>query len=307
MNHPSQSPSRPRRSFIFWIFLLIAIPIAILIVGYAAGYTYDRSTNSVIMTSALAVETTPDEVSILLDGIEQGDNTPLFVNTIQPGEHMVELQKAGYHTWKKRVAFDPGKSVVFSDVILFILSQPEKRQTAQRTKKNDGLLALPPEYHSYYRELGWDSPAELQYLPGPLTVLVDPQVNVSYLIPALNEFNEELRIDTTIQVAEWFEEEQLLYITDNELWIFDKNTRTNTLLTRQSTTIFDARWHTEGSYLFFSTDFGLFAMELDDRDRRQVWTLSTLAHPEQLQLTDRGRTIQFVSENIPYNLQLYPE
>lgn len=82
------------------IFCLLA-PLAVF---FGRGFRYDFKTHRVVKTGALVIKTDPKDAAIFWNGEKLKSTTPLKKRFILPGEYAVEIKKAGYRPWKKRIA-----------------------------------------------------------------------------------------------------------------------------------------------------------------------------------------------------------
>lgn len=296
-----QLKKQRRRSVLFWIFVTISVPIAVILVGYAAGYRIDPETRTVIGSSAVAVDTTPAGAAVLLNGETLNDTTPL-IQTIAPGEYSIDIQYDRYHPWRKTVSFEEGKSLIFPDVILFPQSEPVRISAAPIEAER--FEPLPNSYRSYYKELGWSYPRELLAQSGPLQLLIDEKNGTSYLLDAFDRFNDERSIDGVVSAADWNSERVLAFSVGVELWIYDSRKNEFTLLFRQSCPLNDVAWHPDGGYIFYSDRNGVFVIEVDPRDKRQIWQLAELPSPSSIEVDQQGSTLQIIANGSLYELAL---
>lgn len=70
--------------------------------------------------------------------------------------------------------------------------------------------------------------------------------------------------------SQWSADQKLLYATQFEIWIWQPDSKQNTLLTRVSEPINFVSWHSNDNYIVYATNQGLFTLELDDRDRHHI-------------------------------------
>lgn len=300
----SQFLQKNQRSILFWVFIIISFPLAIAVIGYAAGYKINTNTRTVVASSALAIETIPKDVSISLNDELEEKRTP-YVSTVAPGLYDIDVHKDGYLTWSKQILFEQGKSIIFPDIILFKRTIPIKTATEENNTKKPTFSMLDEKTRTYYEKLGWQNSNKLKVLTGPINLLINEQTQSSYLIASLTEFDDDLKIDSMVNHAEWLSDKALLIATDNELWIYNVQLSTLTLLTRQSKKITSTTWHPDGGYVFYSNNDGLFAIEVDPRDQRQIWQLTQLKDITDLQINSRGNIIFFNSLQDRYELELY--
>lgn len=307
MNPVRQSERRQRRTIIFWIFLGIAIPAMFFTLSYAAGYRFDERTRSVIQTSAVAIHTIPKEASVYLNGVRAEKMTPYIENNLMPGGVAIEVRKDGYHSWKKQIAFERGLSEIFPEVLLLLEDEARvsTRDAGGDAKAAMDLAPLPKKYHASVEEAGWERPETLLYLPGDQDLLVDQEQQRAYVLDSIERFSDEKYIAGVLHHAQWNDDDTLLYTTEFELWVLTDNGNEHILLTRQSNPILDVAWHPSGSMIFFSDLHGLSAIELDERDHRQIWKLDSHPSPTEIRVNARGDTLTFVSNGALYDLQLF--
>ncbi|PIW36345.1 MAG: hypothetical protein COW24_05780 [Candidatus Kerfeldbacteria bacterium CG15_BIG_FIL_POST_REV_8_21_14_020_45_12] len=292
-----------RHSVLFWVFSISAIPLTVLVVILAAGYRFDGNTRSLVPSAAIMVETIPAEVTISLNEDVTSTKTP-FVRKLEPGNYRVLLEAPGYHSWEKQLVFKETKSLIFPRVVLFPETTPSLIEKTKVESTHNLISSLPENLKETYQAAGWDDTSELQLLAGPADLIIDTKQSVAFIIEDAKDFSITGRFSAKIHDAEWNDNRVLLYVTDNELWIYDHRTEQHTLLQRQSTPILDATWHPGGGYIFFSDANGLSAIELDDRDHRQIWHLSTTPSPTDLNVNAKGNTLTFASDNLGYSLPL---
>ncbi len=308
MSTPRQSKSKWQFSIVFWLFITLSFPLAIGLVLFAAGYRFDRDTGQVTVSSALAIDTTPTGATVLIDNVAEDGTTP-FIKTIHPGRHSVTMEKDGFYSWSKELDFSAGESILFPNAQLFLESLPVTREKPSQNEVKSLVssyttpASLPEEYYAYYKNQGWSDPSQLLFLDGPKKLIIDNDRQESFLIDRLDAFNRDNRIDGELKIMQWLEN-SFLYGTPYELSIYRIDNDTHNVITRQSKPIGEAVWHPSGGYILYSQENGLYALELDDRDRRQSWKLSTLPNAEQFLFSSRARDIHFQSDDSWYTLKL---
>ena len=303
MSSQRQSTGIRPQSVLFWVFLCISIPLMIFLVLFASGYRLDPSSGQVVVSAALAIETEPKDVTVLLNGEIQPSHTP-YIDTFEAGAYTIELQKDGFLPWKKQLTFEEGKSILFPNVLLFRNQKPIVSSVQDLVKKED-VEVLPEVYHSYYANLGWDDPATLLFVQGPQDLLIDPAQQVSYVINDISTYTPDHRIESAVIDAAWNKDGVLLYATEFELWLFNPAFNEYVLLTRRATPITGVEWHPEGGYIFFTDTNGVYALEIDPRDQRQLWQLADTVAPIQLSVSAKGDELQFFSNYQWMKLSLF--
>lgn len=111
-----------------------------------------------------------------------------------------------------------------------------------------------------------------------LITLKDEINNQLYVIQPTTEATSILpELIASAQGAQWDAKgEKILFFTPSEIWVWDSQQNTKTLLNRLSEKIDLATWYPTGDYVFFATDTEVKAIELDDRDYRQIISLTQI-------------------------------
>lgn len=108
---------------VFTAFILIAIGV----LAFALGYTFDPDTKKIVATATLVVNSEPKNAEIFLNGRSTGKTTPATLRLLSPGEYDLALKKTGYSSYEKRLSLLP-KQVVWlepaSGKVILFLSHP---------------------------------------------------------------------------------------------------------------------------------------------------------------------------------------
>lgn len=308
MLHTGQSHSKTQKnskSWLFWVFIIVSIPLAVLLVSYSAGYRFDRTTGSIIETSAVAIHTLPKQADIYLNGELQADSTP-FIEILDPGSYTIEVKKEGYFDWRKEMIIEPGESLLFPEITLLKNAEavevsvlPEELPTKIRELTEDEVATL--------TDLGWSNAESMRLYAeeGKILILIDETTNTSYAVDSLAALgsDDEVRIQSAITDAEWIDN-TLLFTDGYDLTLYYAKENNSELLHRQSSTIVDIAWHPNGSLLFYSDTDGIHALEMDNRDTRQRWTLSEQTNAGQLLVQERERELTYNVDGTQYELIL---
>ncbi len=115
------------RHIIFFLFVLAFFISAPLIVLYTAGYRYHFGTNQIVQTGVLSVASVPRSSNVIIDGQTTSEKTPVVFDDIFPGEHVVQIEKAGYTAWQKTVRVESRKTSFATDAVLFLNQVPIKQ------------------------------------------------------------------------------------------------------------------------------------------------------------------------------------
>lgn len=185
---------------------------------------------------------------------------------------LVEQIHAGISTWTytsadgtSRVSLDEPEDWM-SDASLFL--QPEGGQLALVRRQSEDIsktLALIP-------------PGDYHFLPSPnhLVLLMDDASSKLLLIDATGA-DQPILLHTSAVSAVWnLEKNVLLYSTGFELHLYDAQKHVDEVLTRVSHPISEVAWHPAETSVFFVEEKELFAIELDRRDRRNVFLIAEM-------------------------------
>lgn len=151
---------------------------AVLLLGVAVGGWYLFRAEP----GTISITTTPADAEVYLNDqkIDTSTSSPFVLTGVEPGEHLVEVRKAGYQTWATRVKVSSGESLTLPPVVL----------TAIEGGAPQGAQDRPPVAGTGFT---------LDTLPSGATVYVDdrqlPQrtpVTVTDLSPGVHTIRAEL-------------------------------------------------------------------------------------------------------------------
>jgi len=97
--------------------------------------------------------------------------------------------------------------------------------------------------------------------------------------------------------------DKVLFYNDFEIWSYNLQDETKTLITRQSEMINKALWLTD-YYIIYSEKDKIKAIELDSRDQQQTYVLTEATAPKNLSLDKKNKTLYFQSDNSYWQLNL---
>lgn len=103
--------------------------------------------------------------------------------------------------------------------------------------------------------------------------LYDQSHKILYLIDPLAAYQPLKEIISNVKIAAWAGADTLLYANDFEIWLYGLETKNKILLTRISDAIGQASLHPSKDYLIYSTKQALYALELDEREKRNFTEL----------------------------------
>lgn len=302
MHTPVRSKKKPKRAYIFWIFIVIAIPLAVSVLGYAAGYRIDRVSKSIIKTSALSVYSYPSNASVYIDNILRAEKTP-FIATFAPGTYVITVAQEGYYDWSTTTTLTEQRSALFSHVVLFRKSGlerasntalPEKSQRFEAVTKDQQLnMNLLPQFETL---------DNLRTLSGAGLFIVD-DAKKSYAVTTTSLETVMLEGSGTVVAAEWHDN-VLMIATSNEIQLFDTDTSTSTVVTRQTTPIIDAVLLPSGTHVIYSDTNGIYATEAYPHNVHAHTTLATHAGISALRISKNGKTLYPIIGTEVYTLEI---
>ncbi|MFH1838506.1 MAG: PEGA domain-containing protein [Candidatus Kuenenbacteria bacterium] len=107
------------RYIILFIFFVIFIISATILLKYASGYRYDFKKNIWQKTGILVLKSNPKDASIFLNGELQKEKTPTKIMNLFPGDYLIKLQKTGFSDWQKKITINPNSTTFAQNIILF--------------------------------------------------------------------------------------------------------------------------------------------------------------------------------------------
>ena len=153
-----------------------------------------------------------------------------------------------------------------------------------KEKKENNILNLP---FSDYSFLARDN----NYLN-----IYDEAHEILYIIDPNSSFKPLRETLSNIKLINWINNEKLLYANKHEIWIYDLNSRKNTLLTRISQEIKGVIWHPSNNYAIYNTPNSIYSIELDNREKYNIIKLITLDTIQNIELDKNGDNIYFYSK-----------
>ncbi len=159
------------------------------------------------------------------------------------------------------------------------------------TKNKDYLLNLPSLAKNYY----------IKNLNESFIALIDQTNQQIYLINISKKIPQyEILRAKNIKMNE--DNKKILYFTDYEIWIAKLNQEQHftdkELIIRYSKIIHNADWHSSSAYIIFSNGQNIFAIELDNRDKRNIFKLVENKNIDKFILDNKSKNLYFtIKEN----------
>lgn len=127
--------------------LVLFIVAGSVFVVYSFGYRLDTKDWEIVQTGGLNVKTTPKITEIILDGEKVNKKAGLFSNevflqSLIPDIHALEVSKAGYYIWSKNVTIEPKMVVNFSNIVL--MPKNALKETIYRSTTSEEIVDVLP-------------------------------------------------------------------------------------------------------------------------------------------------------------------
>src|SRR3989344_4372169 len=127
-----------------FVFAVVFLALATLLVASANGYMYNPKTRSFEQTGIISLIVSDPPYTLVLDGQSRiVKKKEIRVGNLFSGLHTVKLAKDGYFAWEKSDRLNPGQAIVYTEIRLFRSnSQPlpatedQKTELLNRSKSN---------------------------------------------------------------------------------------------------------------------------------------------------------------------------
>lgn len=115
---------RPFRRVFFYLYILLFVVVAPLVVLYTAGYRFDLVTRRFGLTGAVNVVSTPRGAEVFLNGSDSGHRTPVFIDRLLPGTYHLTLKRDGSQPWERDIDIVSRQTTTINNAVLFDTSTP---------------------------------------------------------------------------------------------------------------------------------------------------------------------------------------
>jgi len=112
------------RKAIYALFLLAFFITAPTVVLFTAGYRLNFDTLRVVKTGLLLVATTQKGADVFVDATRSAGKTPVLIDDLLPGEHLVRVTRPGTIPWEKRLIIESQRTTFVQDLVLFADAAP---------------------------------------------------------------------------------------------------------------------------------------------------------------------------------------
>ena len=131
---------------------------------------------------------------------------------------------------------------------------------------------------------------------GPYLNVFDTVHDILYLIEPFSPYRPLRDTINNVTQSAWINDNRLLFANEFEVWIYQANSYSQTILTRISTPIKRIFWHSNDNYIIYTTNSGVNTIELDDRDRYNVTKLLEFKNISSIELNKTGDTLYLLAQ-----------
>lgn len=108
------------RRVIPWIFVVIFLVSAPVLVFYTSGYRFNPNKNAIERNGTLIVDSLPRGATVFLNGTDAKDTTPSTLQNLAPGPYTITVSRNGYLPWEKNLEIKPEQVTFANDVHLWL-------------------------------------------------------------------------------------------------------------------------------------------------------------------------------------------
>jgi len=168
-----------------------------------------------------------------------------------------------------------------TELYIYDLNRDEKFYEATRLVKQ---ISLP---YSEYEFINQDH---------NLINLYDKKFNILYLIDPFSPIRPLKDTINNVSKSIWVNDSKLLFANDFEIWIYDLNLYTKTIITRISDKIDSIIWHPNNNYIIYNTSNYINIVELDNREKYNITNLINLNNIKSLHLGEAADKLYFYAQ-----------
>ena len=122
----SRSVYRPPflRQILPWIYVLVFLLVAPILIFYTAGYRYNPKKGVIERNGTLIVDTTPAGAEVFIDDVDTHERTPISFQNMAPGWHHVRVVVPGYSGWEKYLEVRAERVTFANNIWLWRKNEP---------------------------------------------------------------------------------------------------------------------------------------------------------------------------------------
>jgi len=305
-----QTRSRP---WLFLLFLALFFSTAPIVVLYTAGWRYSFEHGRILQTGILSIESIPRGAQIFLDGRMERERTPAVIDTVLPGDHLVELRREDSLPWKKNLTVESRQTTFAQTIILWIDALPELTDEASvpalgagepsqetleriRVRTLQGQVAVNRQTPQGQITIAYLPPGtyQLRSAPQGWVLLQNEHSKQAFLIDESGK-ESPIVLSAKMKFFDWMleGEPKLLWSDGFDVQVYHLKTHASETLTRVSHPITGLAWHPSGFAALYAQENGLFAIDLDARDGRILTPLAAGADIRDVRVDEDGSRVYF--------------
>lgn len=112
------------RRILPWVFVIIFVVLAPTMIFYTSGYRLNPNKRVVERNGTMIIDSLPSRATVYLNDQLLNERTETTLQQVAPGSYTVKLEKAGYHTWQKRLEVKPELVTYINNARLWKKSTP---------------------------------------------------------------------------------------------------------------------------------------------------------------------------------------
>ena len=316
--------TKKSRAVLFFILIILFLLVAPSIVFYASGYRIDFSPPGggikIAQTGGFYFKVWPKSAQIYLDG-KLAKRTDfffgaVFLDNLLPKKYEVQIQKEGYHSWKKKLEIKEKQVIEAKNIVLL----PQNPGFEVLSKNVEEFFVSPDQKKIILKEVQ-DPEWSLKLLELETTIKSHLANKEDLATSSLTEFIDSFfEIEKTEKTEEQQEEKlspdqkKLATFTNSEVWVLflkddlgqpQKSSGERLFIARFSEKIGQVFWLTN-HYLIFTAGSKIKVAEIDDRDHLNIVDFTEFKSPK-IFFNQTNKKLYILSEgNLYFSERLLP-
>lgn len=246
------------RRLLYTSFILTFVIVALALLFFLQGFRFNFTERRIERTGAIAAESQPEQVTVIVNGNIQREQTPTSIQSLYPGDYAVVMSAPGWQTWRKNLEVKPSQ-VTFTGLVR-LWPPPQSGERIVGALNTTNLLSPSGESLVYYSNTGLSSSlwllnlttgrtglivrsaspvTEVSWAPSSQEILIQQNVG-GRLVLKMYDLEERSLTDVTLppglqpRLVRWGDDEgTLLIATSDELYQFGRRLKTLKLLWRE--------------------------------------------------------------------------
>ena len=106
------------RKILFYVFVLIYLVTAPLVIMHALGINYQPDTKTLEKTGLIYLSSIPSQARVTINAEQYPQETPVVLRGLAPGSYKIKISKETYKDWRKNLPVEAQKATVVESVLL---------------------------------------------------------------------------------------------------------------------------------------------------------------------------------------------